>query len=215
MNFGEYIKKLREERDLSVRELARRSNVSIAHISQTENGHRGIPKPETLKKLAEGLNHPVEDLMTKAGYLDESEFNTVDLSNHEFPKRLRKYREECKLSIDELAEKVNLTPHTIERFEDGRGGLPGQKTLDKLASILEVTRDYLLGYTNDPKGYGVGTYDTDPKNLKAFIENNRSLGFDGDELELDEEEQEELLRHTRLAWMMIKEKRQEKAKKRK
>ncbi len=71
MDFGKYIKQLRESRALSVRELARRSGVSFAHISQIESGQRGIPKPETIKKLADGLNWEFDDLMHNAGYHKE------------------------------------------------------------------------------------------------------------------------------------------------
>ncbi len=210
-NLGYRLKKARNEKRLTQMEVAKIIGISHGTLSGYEREYRD-PDTETLSKLSNLYDVSLDWLLTGEENKDNS--HTPNDSTV-FSNRLKKQRKEMKFSINELAEKVNLTPHTIERFEDGRGDVPGQRTLDKLSSVLGVTRDYLLGYTNDPKGYGVGTYDTDPKNLKAFIENNRSLGFDGDELELDEEEQEELLRHTRLAWMMIKEKRQEKAKKRK
>lgn len=68
MEFGKYIKQLRDSRELSVRELSRRSGVSVAHISQLESGQRGIPKPETIKKLADGLQCDYDELMEVAGY---------------------------------------------------------------------------------------------------------------------------------------------------
>lgn len=68
MDFGKYLKQIRESRSLSVRELAKRSNVSHAHISQIETGQRGAPKPDTIKKLAEGLNWDYDELMREAGY---------------------------------------------------------------------------------------------------------------------------------------------------
>jgi transcriptional regulator with XRE-family HTH domain len=50
LNIGEYIKKIREEKELSINQLALYSNVSAAHISRIERGLRE-PSPEILKKF--------------------------------------------------------------------------------------------------------------------------------------------------------------------
>lgn len=67
--FGKYIKKLREEKGYSIRELEKHSGVSNAYLSQIENGKRGIPKPEILKKLYGPLDVDYDTLMEKAGYI--------------------------------------------------------------------------------------------------------------------------------------------------
>ena len=69
MNIGEFIKKLREERKLSINQLALYSGVSAAHISRIERGLRD-PSPEILKNFS-GFKVPYEDLMKIAGYLDQ------------------------------------------------------------------------------------------------------------------------------------------------
>ncbi|TWK26942.1 HTH-type transcriptional repressor RghR [Bacillus paralicheniformis] len=46
--FGERLKELREQRSLSVNQLAMYAGVSAATISRIENGHRGVPKPAML-----------------------------------------------------------------------------------------------------------------------------------------------------------------------
>ncbi len=84
LNFGKFLKQLRESRHLSIRELAKRSNVSFAHISQIEAGQRGTPKPETIRKLAEGLHCPVDQLMEKAGYLSQAAPDQDQSSEHIF-----------------------------------------------------------------------------------------------------------------------------------
>lgn len=71
--FGEQLKKLREQRKLSVNQLAMYAGVSAAAISRIENGHRGVPKPATIKKLAEALKIPYEQLMDIAGYMRAGE----------------------------------------------------------------------------------------------------------------------------------------------
>lgn len=71
--FGEQLKKLREQRKLSVNQLAMYAGVSAAAISRIENGHRGVPKPTTIKKLADALKIPYEQLMDIAGYMTAGE----------------------------------------------------------------------------------------------------------------------------------------------
>ncbi|QHZ45555.1 helix-turn-helix transcriptional regulator [Bacillus sp. NSP9.1] len=71
--FGEQLKELREQRGLSVNQLAMYAGVSAATISRIENGHRGVPKPATIRKLAAALKIPYEQLMDIAGYMAPGE----------------------------------------------------------------------------------------------------------------------------------------------
>lgn len=61
---------MREKRHLTVNQLATYSGVSAAGISRIENGKRGVPKPATIKKLADALKIPYEELMQTAGYIE-------------------------------------------------------------------------------------------------------------------------------------------------
>lgn len=70
--FGSFIRALRKKKGFTVNQLALYSGVSSAQISRIENGLRGVPKPETIKKLSEALGHPYEDLMQVAGYIDDN-----------------------------------------------------------------------------------------------------------------------------------------------
>ncbi|WP_424163358.1 helix-turn-helix domain-containing protein [Bacillus amyloliquefaciens] len=69
-NFGKQLRTLREKRHLTVNQLATYSGVSAAGISRIENGKRGVPKPATIKKLADALKIPYEELMQTAGYIE-------------------------------------------------------------------------------------------------------------------------------------------------
>lgn len=64
MDIGQYIKKKREEKDLSINQLALYSDVSSAHISRIERGLRE-PSPEILKKIADALNTSYKKMMTE------------------------------------------------------------------------------------------------------------------------------------------------------
>lgn len=70
--FGSYLKEMRENKGWSINQLAQAADISGSQISRIENGLRGIPKPQTLRKMAEALEVPYEELMNKAGYLQQN-----------------------------------------------------------------------------------------------------------------------------------------------
>ncbi|QQZ62054.1 helix-turn-helix domain-containing protein [Paenibacillus sonchi] len=69
--FGNYLRQLREHKGLTINQLASLAGISGAQISRIENGRRGVPKPATLRKIAEAAVVPYEELMEHAGYLSE------------------------------------------------------------------------------------------------------------------------------------------------
>lgn len=71
-SFGMYLRQLREEKGLTINQLAAAAGISGSQISRIENGLRGIPKPATLRKIAEATEVPYEVLMDQAGYLQEA-----------------------------------------------------------------------------------------------------------------------------------------------
>ena len=66
-----------------------------------------------------------------------------------FKERLRAARELRKLNQTELALKAKLPPSSIAHFESG-SRKPSFDNLKRLASVLDVSTDYLLGRTDDP-----------------------------------------------------------------
>lgn len=89
-SFGDYIKQLRLDNKLTLRDLERLSGVSNAYLSQVETGKRAIPSPDILKKIHQPLNISYENLMEKAGYISSrNELTTYDLL---IIKELKKYQ---------------------------------------------------------------------------------------------------------------------------
>jgi transcriptional regulator with XRE-family HTH domain len=70
-----------------------------------------------------------------------------------FRRRLAELRATRGLTQAELAEKASLPAAAISHFETGFR-FPAGPTLLKLADALEVSVDYLLGRTDDPKPMG-------------------------------------------------------------
>ena len=84
-NFGEYLRTLRLEQKLSLREAEKLSGVSNSYLGLIERGQRPIPGADILKKLAPIFDVPVRDMMKAAGYLKDedvslSEEDEVDMA---------------------------------------------------------------------------------------------------------------------------------------
>lgn len=61
---GERIRKFRKKRNLSLRELAKRSNISsFSYIANIERGIVGDPGIKTIIKIAKGLEVSIDDLI--------------------------------------------------------------------------------------------------------------------------------------------------------
>jgi transcriptional regulator with XRE-family HTH domain len=73
---GQLLRKLRDHE--SLREVSSRSGISHTYLGVIEkgidqrSGNPVKPTPETLKTLAKAYNYSYEDLMRRAGYLQES-----------------------------------------------------------------------------------------------------------------------------------------------
>ncbi|MEJ6400994.1 LexA family protein [Nicoliella lavandulae] len=79
--FGEKLRKVRTERGYSLRHLAYKSGVSFSMISQIERGFKSVPKPKTLKKLANGLNVPSNQMFEWAGIDPTTPNNVIALND--------------------------------------------------------------------------------------------------------------------------------------
>jgi transcriptional regulator with XRE-family HTH domain len=67
-NYGQYFKGLREAKNLTLRDVEKKADVSNAYLSQLESGKVKQPSPLTLHKLATLYEVSYELLMEKVGY---------------------------------------------------------------------------------------------------------------------------------------------------
>lgn len=112
MNIGEYIKKLREDRGLSLNMLAIKAGVSNATISHIENG-RNKPSLATLQLLAKALNTDVDKMIS----VMKGEEIEVEIDSDEIPRDkealIEYFHKNPELKIlFSLSE--DLTPENIE-----------------------------------------------------------------------------------------------------
>jgi len=197
---GNLLRELRGKTPL--REVAAKTGLSHTYIRDLELGiNRSTkapikPSPDTLKRLSEAYNYPYKQLMKLAGYIGDNE---PDLSV--FSERLAIGIQKMGLDLKDVAGKCNVSVDYIQKLLLSPSQLPGSDTLNKLAELINVTSDYLAGYTDDPKGYGTKSYPTDKPDLKELLE-NQPLRYDG--VDLSPEEQEIITAHVRMAYDLIK-----------
>lgn len=105
---GKYISEQRIFKNLSIRQLAKISNVSHTEISRLERGERKHPSPLVLKSLSHALDINFDDLMKTAGYTDDCK-NTLEpmLKLYKLQYLNEKELEEVREFIDFLLIKRN------------------------------------------------------------------------------------------------------------
>lgn len=69
---GDWIARIRHEMNLSQRQLADKAGISNTEVWRLESGERKNPSPATLKALAPHLGVSYEEIMAKAGYIEET-----------------------------------------------------------------------------------------------------------------------------------------------
>lgn len=97
MFFYEELKDIRKNKGFTIREVAERSGVSSAYISQLENGQRGTPSPDILSKLSGALETPYPVLMQLAGYLQPEQSEAM---TRQKPVNLRRLLRENDIILD-------------------------------------------------------------------------------------------------------------------
>lgn len=76
IELGKFLRKIRENKKISLREMEKLTGVGYSHLSMIENGKRNVT-PALLKNLSNIYNVDYIDLYEKAGYLDLAESEKI------------------------------------------------------------------------------------------------------------------------------------------
>ena len=122
--FGPYMKQLREQQGFSINQLAEAAGISNSQISRIENGVRGVPKPVSIRKIAEALAVPYTDMMKQAGYIEPAK----DVSLQEVPewatyKDRRDFKKMLEDDDDLMFDGIPLDEEDKKRIKDVLTGL--------------------------------------------------------------------------------------------
>ncbi|MDI6894619.1 MAG: helix-turn-helix domain-containing protein [Bacillota bacterium] len=129
LRVGNTVRTLREQKGITVTDLARATGLSPAHISEIERG-RTAPSIRTLEKLARALGVSAGVLVRSVGANGVGE-------------KLRRLRERLGLTQKGVAEKAGVSYGLIGQIESGRTQ-SSVTTLSLLAEALGVSPCYFL-----------------------------------------------------------------------
>lgn len=127
LNLGEKIRLIRNDKNLSLQELADKAGISLSYLSEIERG-TVYPALNTLKRVADGLNVSTTSIMGHEGSLGH---------------KLKHLREEYGLTQAQLANLAGVTAGLIGQIEQGKVQ-PSLKTLEKLAEVMGVSPCYFI-----------------------------------------------------------------------
>lgn len=105
---GDRIRELRNERDLSLRDLAKAVDVSAPFLTDVEK-HRRYPKEETLQKLANALGTTIEDLKAHDSRPPTKEISELADENVDYAFAFRRIVDQVKsegMSPDEMMRRI-------------------------------------------------------------------------------------------------------------
>jgi transcriptional regulator with XRE-family HTH domain len=110
LTLGQKIRELREEKDLSLRDLAKMIEVSPAFLSDIELGRR-YPSDKTLASISNKLGIPLEDLRNLDIRISVEDFKNLALSDPKFGLAFRKVIDK-KITSEELLKFVERKSKT-------------------------------------------------------------------------------------------------------
>lgn len=132
VGLGDKIALLRQEKDLSLSELAEKVGISSSYLCQIENG-KAMPALSTLKDIAAALDVRTEDLMAATSFVGY---------------KIKKVRCERNITQAKLAEKAGVSTGLIGQIESGKVE-PSIKTLEKIANALSLSPCFFVSEDDD------------------------------------------------------------------
>ncbi len=148
MKYGEILKKLRLDHNLTEAKLAECLNISRITYSHYEVQERIIPL-ERLNDLSNFFNVSIDYLL---GYTKNLiyENSIKDIDKKIVGQRLKEFRKENKITQVKLAEMLNTVHPVITNYENGKN-LIATPFLYTICSKYNISADYLLGKIENPK----------------------------------------------------------------
>lgn len=144
LTLGDKLRALREERELTLKEMGEQTSLSLTYLSEIERG-AVCPSVDTLRQLANFFNIPVSMLVKTDG-------------TGSLPSKLQYVRKLKNISQKQLANMAGISPGLVAQLELGKVNA-SLKTVNKLAEALNVSVCYLILDQRDIEGIiaGIGS----------------------------------------------------------
>ncbi|MDN5331041.1 MAG: hypothetical protein PWP45_266 [Tepidanaerobacteraceae bacterium] len=134
---GKTIREFRKKRNMSLKELAQKANLSVSYLCEIERGKKH-PSLEVIEKLAAALNISKDALFYENLTRGSSTTSTGE--------RISILRRERGLSLSELAQKAGISATYLCQIENGNV-LPSLATLKAIARALNASpQDFLSSH---------------------------------------------------------------------
>lgn len=149
-NYGEKLKKLRQEKGLTQQQVADILNIKRSSYNQFEQQYDIIPI-KRLNELANLYDVSIDfifELTNKRNYTNNKKDINMELSSN----RLKEMRKHFNLTQVRLAEKLNASPAIIIYHENKRTTL-ATPFLYSICSLYSISADYLLGKIDETSIY--------------------------------------------------------------
>lgn len=149
LNLGDKLRALREERELTLKEMGEKTGLSLTYLSEIERG-AVCPSVDTLRQLANFFDIPVSMLVKNDG-------------PGSLPSKLQYVRKLKNISQKQLANMAGISPGLVAQLELGKVNA-SLKTVNKLAEALNVSVCYLILDQKDIEGL-VAAIGSDLRNM--------------------------------------------------
>jgi transcriptional regulator with XRE-family HTH domain len=174
VSFGQYLKRLRKEQNITLHELGRRVGYTHSYISQIENGKKGIPSPNLIRSFSIELKVPYFEMMLKAGHIDDDSY----LVNHLERNQVKSYNSQQSYKFYGVAE-MELAEQLIAYYKKNSdkdlfqiGSYHGYSHLNFMNDELCLTHKESTIETFDALKEYINTYDytyTDMKRNQLVV----------------------------------------------
>ncbi len=148
MNYGLKLKELRNEYNITQKEMADILGIKRSSYNQFEQQYDIIPI-NRLNQIANYFNVSI-DYILNLNTIKSYDNNLKDLNNYIIKNRIKTLRKELKLTQIKMAEVLNTVQPVIANYENGKN-LISTPFLYTLCKTYNISADYLLGKTNEPK----------------------------------------------------------------
>lgn len=130
---AEKIKLVRENFDLSQREMAAKMNISKTAYGRWETGEYIIPL-ERLVKFCELTNYSIDYIL---GLSNDTTYDKVNINKKMIGLKIKEIRIKNNLSQAEFAKSINTVQSVISAYESG-------ETLIKTSFMVDICRKYKI-----------------------------------------------------------------------
>lgn len=141
MDVGSFLKQVRMEKNISIRQLAQFTGISPAYISQIENGKRKNPKQYILRTLFDGLGMDYDHYLSLLTDRHQSEVHDQSLTYEEMRNlsAIDKSLEQSTLPFIDQIDLYDLLQENHSVYFKGK--LLSKKDIEKVNVVLQALFD--------------------------------------------------------------------------